>query len=189
MSVDPLIQSDYQPTETPGELQQSLSASPCRMISAWTTWQQATGNLSEHHRPDGVIQTLTHTHTHSHWATAICFGQIRRERGDGDIFQLLSACDSDRGLRYCLVVGEWTHSPPTENTHRQEGNGGMDVGQDDVTCRARRGFSGRLKKHQQGWKRCVATLSLNRRNSAYKALAQTGRWWLCLRNMLGWEWL
>lgn len=52
-----------QSTVTPVELEQPLSASPCRMISAWATWQQAAGNLSEHRQPDWLIQRHACTHT------------------------------------------------------------------------------------------------------------------------------
>lgn len=145
-----------------------------------------------------LIHNLIHTHTH----TAVCFGQMRGVR-DMEMFstssQAVIQIESCRGrVRYCLVVGGWTHSPTWKHLQterqgeRRENRGEMDVGQHDVTHGARRGFSDRLrekKNHQQRWKRCVATWSLNHKNPADKALQQTGRQWLCLRNMSGREWL
>lgn len=68
--------------------------------------------------------TARHAHTHN-WATSVCFGQIRRGGRDGDVFQLLSACDSDRRaakgrVRYCLVVVEMNSFAPHEYSRRQE---------------------------------------------------------------------
>lgn len=60
-------------------------------------------------------------------------------------------CDSDGGMRYCLVVAAWTRSPgPRGQESRREGRrtgAGMDVGQGDVACRSSWGFSARFKKN------------------------------------------
>lgn len=100
----------------------SRSAPLC--LSASATWQQATGNLSECHRPDWLIHTHTYTQTHTHMLRHICLFWMEQERReDVNVFHFSAACDSDRGPERkgeVLSRGRRMNSSPLpdENTHQ-----------------------------------------------------------------------
>lgn len=110
-----LLSSQPSVPATLAQLSQSLSASPCRKTSAWPTWQQATGNLSEHRRPDWLI----HRHTDAHTYTKPQLFVLDRSGEEGR-WRCFPVCDSDRGLERkgeVLSRGRRMNSFPPPRAH------------------------------------------------------------------------